>query len=232
MLVLAAVVAVAAFVQGALGVGFALIMAPLLGVLLPGLMPGALLLLMLPLNAAVAWRERGSLDWGGIRRITVGRVAGAVLGLAVLLAVPAGQLQILVGVATILTALVTLAAPRFEPNRAAFLGAGVVTGVTETATGIGGPPLALVYQHRPAPVLRATVAACFLIGEVLSLALLLGTGRLAWEQAWLAGLLVPPLALGVVLSRRAGARLAGPRFRMLILGFAIVSGVVCLIPTG
>jgi uncharacterized membrane protein YfcA len=179
----------------------------------------------------VAWRERGALDWPGVGRITAGRVVGGVLGLLVLAAVPAGRLQLLVGVATIATALVTLAAPRFVPGLAAFLGAGVVTGITETATGIGGPPLALVYQHRPAPVLRASVAACFLVGELFSIALLLGTARLPWEQLAAAVLLLPPLALGLAFSGRAGQRVGGPRFRALILGFAILSGLVCLVPT-
>ena len=231
MALLAVAVASAAFVQGALGVGFALVLAPLLGVVMPSLLPSALLLLMLPLNAAAAWRERGALDRRGVGRITIGRVAGGVIGLLVLEAVPAGRLQLLVGVATIATALATLAAPRFVPGLAAFLGAGVVTGITETATGIGGPPLALVYQHRPAAVLRASVAACFLVGELFSIALLLGTGRLPFEQLAAAVVLLPPLALGLALSGRAGQRVDGPRFRALILGFAVLSGLVCLIPT-
>ena len=43
-------VVVAGFVQGSTGVGFALIVAPVIGLLAPALLPGALLLVMLPLN--------------------------------------------------------------------------------------------------------------------------------------------------------------------------------------
>jgi hypothetical protein len=46
------------------------------------------------------------------------------------------------------------------------------TGVTEAATGIGGPPLALVYQHQPMAVMRFTAALCFLVGEAVLLMLL------------------------------------------------------------
>jgi hypothetical protein len=49
-------------------------------------------------------------------------------------------------------------------------------------TGIGGPPLALIYQHHPGPVLRSTIAMCFFIGEVMSLVLLTATGRLHMGQ--------------------------------------------------
>ncbi|MFS2056115.1 sulfite exporter TauE/SafE family protein, partial [Variovorax sp. CT11-76] len=89
----------------------------------------------------------------------------------------AGQLSLFVGASTVAAALVTLLMPAFSPGRGAFVGAGLVTGITETATGIGGPPLALVYQHQPAPTMRSTIALCFLLGELVSLAVLLATGR-------------------------------------------------------
>ncbi|WP_269744415.1 TSUP family transporter [Saccharopolyspora erythraea] len=124
--------------------------------------------------------------------------------------------------------MVTLLAPSFSPGRAAFLTAGAVTGVTETATGVGGPPLALVYQHSPAPVLRSTVAVCFLAGELISLVVLLATERIRAEQLWLALLLLPAVVLGALLSRFVHHRLDGRLMRLLVQVFAIVSGVVLL----
>ena len=108
----------------------------------------------------------------GTTWISLGRFVGTFGGLGVLFLVTEQQLSLLIGVSTVLAVLMTLLAPSFEPGKGAFLTAGLVTGVTETSTGVGGPPLALVYQHRPAPVLRSTVAACFLIGEVISLVIL------------------------------------------------------------
>ena len=52
----------ASFVQGATGVGFALIVAPVIGILRPELLPVCVLVLMLPLNFYVAWRERAAID--------------------------------------------------------------------------------------------------------------------------------------------------------------------------
>jgi len=77
---LAIAVTLAAFIQGTVGVGFALIVAPVFGLIEPMLLPVALLILMLPLNIYVAWRERSELDSGGAAWITLGRVAGAVGG--------------------------------------------------------------------------------------------------------------------------------------------------------
>jgi uncharacterized membrane protein YfcA len=56
--ILAVVTFLSAFVQGSLGIGFALIVAPVVGMLKPELLPVTLLLLMLPLNLHVAVRER------------------------------------------------------------------------------------------------------------------------------------------------------------------------------
>lgn len=223
------VVALAAFVQGTSGLGFALITAPVVGLADPSLLPGFLLLAMIPLNGYVAWRERAGLDLRGAGWITGARLAATPLGLLLLAAIPERDLGVYVGAATALAALASLAAPSFTPGRPAYLGAGLVTGVTETATGVGGPPLALVYQHRPPAELRPTVALCFLIGEVASLALLFASGHGSADQLWAALWVLPALAVGAAASRLVHHRVDGPRMRLIVLVFALVSGVVLML---
>ncbi|MFI5972454.1 sulfite exporter TauE/SafE family protein [Streptomyces sp. NPDC051452] len=226
--VLAVTVAAAAFVQGVSGLGFALIVAPVAGLLDPGLLPVFVLTAMIPLNLYVAWRERHSLDLRGARWITAARLAATPAGLVLLWAIPEGDLGAVVGAATVLAAIVSLVMPSFTPGPGAYVGAGVVTGLTETATGVGGPPLALVYQHRPAGELRATVAVCFLVGEVASLCLLFGAGRGRPADMGWAVLLLPALAGGAWLSRLVHQRVEAGRMRAFVLVFALVSGVVLM----
>jgi uncharacterized membrane protein YfcA len=229
LLLVSLAVLFAAFVQGATGVGFALIAAPVIGLVRPDLLPVCVLVLMLPLNLYVMWRERGAIDRTGARWITGGRVLGTAGGLWVLAALSASQLSLFVGASTVAAALVTLAMPAFSPGRSAFVAAGLVTGVTETATGIGGPPLALVYQHQPAPTMRSTIALCFLVGELVSLAVLTATGRIDGAQLHAAALLLPALVVGAVLSRVVHRRINGRVLRVFVQVFAIVSGVVLLL---
>lgn len=226
---LAVTVAVAAFVQGASGLGYALIVAPVAGIADPGLLPVFLLASMIPLNLYVAWRERSSIDLRGAGWITGARLAATPAGLVLLAAVPEHDLGLLVGVATVLAALVSLAAPAFAPGRVAYVGAGLVTGITETATGVGGPPLALVYQHRPPPELRATVAVCFLLGEAASLVLMFFTGRGQLDHLGTALWMLPALAAGAGLSRLVHHRLDARRLRLGVLVFALVSGLVLIL---
>jgi len=225
---IAATVAIASFVQGSTGVGFALIVAPVLALLEPQLLPICVLVLMIPLNVYVAWRERAALDRSGATWITAGRFLGTFGGLWVLTALTSGALNVLVGAATLLAAIITLVAPRFSPGRRAFVAAGVITGVTETATGIGGPPLALVYQHQPAPVLRSTIAVCFLVGQLMSIAVLAVAGRVAAAQLGAAIMLLPALVVGAALSRLVHDRIDGRPLRLFVLLFAIVSAFVLL----
>jgi uncharacterized membrane protein YfcA len=223
---LGATVLIAAFVQGSTGLGFALISGPVVGMVEPRLLPVFLLVQMIPLNGYVAWRERHALDGAGTTWISMGRFVGTFGGLGVLFLVTEQQLSLLIGVSTVLAVLMTLLAPSFEPGRGAFLTAGLVTGVTETSTGVGGPPLALVYQHRPAPVLRSSVAACFLIGEVISVVILAVSGSISPDQLRTAFLLLPAVLVGALLSRLVHHRLDGRMMRYLVLGFALVSGAV------
>ncbi|AXC50692.1 sulfite exporter TauE/SafE family protein [Paracoccus suum] len=218
-----------AFVQGSVGIGFALIMAPILAFVAPSLLPITLLMLMIPLNLLVVYRERKAVDWRGARWVMVGRFFGTFLGIWVLAALSLRQLELAVGLFTVLAAVIALMAPPFNPTRAAGLGAGLFTGVTETATGIAGPPLALLYQHASGPVLRATVALCFLAGEVISLVILAASGAVHAGQITAAACLVPATLAGTVLSRLSHARINGPALRVAVLIFSIASGVILML---
>ncbi|WP_028223758.1 sulfite exporter TauE/SafE family protein [Paraburkholderia oxyphila] len=230
-LLLATTVAIAAFIQGAVGVGFALICAPVISLIDPGLLPVSLLILMLPLNIYLAWRERPALDSNGTLWITVGRTAGALVGVWIISRISAHDLNLFIGASTIAAAVATLCAPTFAPGRNALITAGAVTGITETATGIGGPALAMVFQHYRAPALRSTIALCFAIGEALSLMLLSFTGQITLGRFVSALLLVPPVILGAFISQHVHQRLNSKVLRVSVMGFAIVSGAAILYQT-
>lgn len=218
-----------AFVQGSTGMGFAMIVAPVVSFIDPSLIPVMLLVLMIPLNFYVAARERKDIDWHGVKWISVGRFAGTFFGLWILVIVNLHQLSLLIGWSTLIAAVIALLAPKFSPNRSALTIVGLITGVTETSTGVGGPPYALAYQHSPGPELRSTVAVCFLVGEVISLIVLAISGQVTGPVMLFTATMLPFLAVGSFLSRYVHHRLDGPVLRYIVLGFAIVSGAVVIV---
>ena len=226
---IALAVACGALIQGTTGMGFALIVAPVMGLLAPESLPVSLLILMLPLNAAIAWREREAIDFRGSSWITVGRFVGTFGGVWILFWLPLSQLNVLIGLSTIAACLATWMAPSFVPGRRALISTGLITGITETATGVGGPPLALVYQHSPVATLRGSVALCFLVGEVISLMVLALGGHLHAAQVTPVLSLCLPLALGVIASHWARHFINEARLRRFVLIFAFVSGSLLLV---
>lgn len=93
---------VCAFIQGATGMGFAMIAAPVVTLLDPSLIPVAILLLMIPLNGYIGFRERTAIDWRGVKWVSIGRFAGTFLGLWILFVVNLQQLSLLIGWSTVL----------------------------------------------------------------------------------------------------------------------------------
>src|SRR5258706_15133051 len=91
---MSAIVVFAGFVQGSTGVGFALVVAPVLGLVAPQMLPVTVLILMLPLNIYVAWRERGALGFRIGAWVTAGGPCGTIAGPRVLVALSASHLKL------------------------------------------------------------------------------------------------------------------------------------------
>jgi len=70
------------------------------------------------------------------------------------------------------------------------------------------------------------VAACFLIGELISLVVLAVSNSISSDQLQTAFLLLPAVIVGALLSRLVHHRLDGRMMRYLVLGFALASGLV------
>jgi hypothetical protein len=98
-----------------------------------------------------------------------GGLLGTLGGVGLLLLVPDRSLSVLFGVLVVLAALTSAVdqdLPLRNPTR---LAGGVASGIMGTAAGIGGPPLALVYQSRSGPEVRSTLALAFFVGTAISL---------------------------------------------------------------
>ena len=222
-------VLVGALAQGSIGFGANLLAVPVLAIVAPAALPGTMILLPLPLQVAMIRREHESIEWGDVGWSTLGRLPGVLVGTWVVSAMALDQLSVLTGavvLAGVTTSVVATSLP-FTPTTK--LTAGFASGVMGTATSIGGPPLALLYQRHDGPVLRPTLAACFLIGTALSLPSLMLAGVMEWWQLRLAVALLPGLFAGLALSRVLTRRLDGPWLRPAVLTFAALAAGVAIV---
>lgn len=222
-------VALGGATQASVGFGFGTVAAPLVALVRPEALPATFLLLAIPLTGLMALRERHSLDVPGFLRILAGRILGTAGGIALLLAVPTDSLSALFGSVVLVAVAMSAAQGRLPLRRRPRFAAGVASGVMGTATAIGGPPLALVYQDRPGPELRATLALVFFLGILFSLAGLAVAHEIHGWHVTLALQLLPALLLGQAGGTALAGVLDAGRVRPAVLIFAAVSGVAAIV---
>jgi uncharacterized membrane protein YfcA len=223
------VAAVGGIIQGVIGFGFALIAVPVLALVEPDALPVTVMLMAIPMTIVMALRERAHIDVGGFATIMVGRVIGIAGGVVLLSVVPESSLTVLVGAMVLLGVALSVGGLDIEPTRWVNVGAGVLSGVMGTTSAIGGPALAVVYQSRPGPELRSTLALSYLAGIVLAVGAL---GAVGWVHEWqfvLALELIPGLLLGLWLSFRLAPVLDRGWLRPAVLVFAAIAGVIIVV---
>ena len=228
LLVAGLVVLVGAVVQGFVGFGLGLFAAPLLALLEPSLVPVPLLMIASLTSVLSVVREHRHTDWRGVGWVVIGRVPGTAVGLAAVLLLSARWFGILVGLSVLACVALSLVSWRPLPTARALLVAGAVSGATATSATIGGPPLALVYQHSEGPRVRATLGACFLIGSAMSIAALGTAGRVGVDELRAAVTLVPFLLVGFALSGPARRRLDLRWLRPGVLGVSALGAVLLI----
>ena len=217
-----------ALVQGAIGSGAAMITVPAVAVVVPEALPVTVIIWVLPLTLAMTLRERHGVDWAGVGWIACGRLPGSAGGAWIVTAVASRTLAVIAGGAVLVAVAASLLARALPLSRGTRLTAGFVSGVMGTATSIEGPPLALLYQHQRAQVIRATLAASFLLGASLSLLVLGLAGTIESWHLTLAVAMLPGLAAGFGLSYRLNQVLDDRWLRPAVLACGTVTALVAI----
>jgi uncharacterized membrane protein YfcA len=222
------VVAAGALLQGAVGFGLALVAAPLLVLLGPAFVPVPLLALVTVHALLALRRERGDADWRGVGWALLGRLPGIAVGVLAVAALSRRAFAVLVGATVLLAAVVSVVRWRPRPTPRALLVAGLVSGIGGTATSIGGPPVALLYQDEHGARVRATLAAYFAVGAVLSLGGLAVGGLVTLDALRATALLAPFMIAGFLLSGPVRRLLDRGWTRPAVVGVSGVAGLAVL----
>ncbi|GAB2587921.1 sulfite exporter TauE/SafE family protein [Kribbella endophytica] len=222
-------IAVAAVVQGTLGLGLMLVGAPVVALLDPSLMPGGMLVLgtLLPiLTLAREWRQ---IDWRQAGWLTGARVVTTPLGVLVLGWLSARAIGAVVGFVVLGAVVLTFWRLDVRATRRNLVIAGAVAGISGTAASIGGPPAAVVLQHEQGPRLRATLAAFFFIGSAVSLTAVAIGGQFTRHQLYYGLSWIPALGIGFAVAVPLQKRFHGPRLRQTILILAGLSSILVIL---
>lgn len=223
------VVAAGAMIQGSLGFGLGLVSAPALALIDEAFIPGPLLLVGVAVTLTVFIRERGAVDWNGMKWAIFGRVLGTIVGGWAVIAFSKDAVIVLVAVLVLVGVLMTSIGWKIKTNRTTLSAAGLVSGVMGTLTSVGGPPMALVYQRETAQKLRATLAGFFLVGATFSLITLAVSGGMTGHDFALGSFLLPGYVIGMIANRWASRFLDKGYSRVAVLTFSALSSIVLLL---
>jgi uncharacterized membrane protein YfcA len=228
-LVAAAAVLIGSVVQGSVGLGLNIVAAPFVALVVPEALPATLVLVALPLAITTLVRDHRALDRQALPWMLGGALPGTALGLLIVELADVSTLTVIVAVTTLTGVVLSVVAPPVRTTRATALAAGFASNVFGTATAVGGPPVALLFQHRSGPAARATLGAFFATSASLSLVGYTAAGEIAGSQVLFALTLAPFMASGAWLSRHFHVHVDRGWLRPAVLLLSGVAGVAALV---
>jgi uncharacterized membrane protein YfcA len=226
--VVALAILVASCLQASIGFGIGMLAAPVVALVDPALIPGTLIMVATLVTLMVVVREREDIDLHGTGWALVGRVPGTIAGAVMLAMLPHRALALLLAGVVLVGVVITSTGWIPAPRRRNVVLAGATSGLLGTATSIGGPPMALVWQRNTGARLRGTMSGFFLVGSVMSIAALAVAGAVDGRTLWGFTVMIPAAVAGYALSRRINRFLDPKRLRWLAIGASTLGAVVLI----
>ena len=202
---------------------------PLLLLIDPRFIPGPIVVAGTVLNLLSSYRAESSDILPDVRWTIAGQLPGAI-GAAIVLTTTPQRLLTLVFAGSVFLAAMASASGWHPPvSNPTLVGAGIASGFFGTVAGIGGPPVALLWQDAGGPALRASLARHFLAGALISIPLLIVAGRLGPNELLVSLALIPGTVLGFAFSGRLTRMLDGRSVRVMVIVLSALSAVAVVL---
>jgi uncharacterized membrane protein YfcA len=223
------VVSVGALLQGSVGIGLGMFAAPILLLIDAAYVPGPLLGGALILTVLLAHRDRHAIRYSDLGWALSGRLVGIGGGMLVLGLLSPERLRTVFGVLILAAVALSASGLHMRLKPATLIAAGALSGLMGTTVSVGGPAMALVYQHSEGPRIRGTLSAYFVAGVSASLVGLHFVGFLGREELVRSGFLLPGILLGYSLSRYTARLLDRGHTRVAVLSVSAAAGALALL---
>ncbi|MFJ6003263.1 TSUP family transporter [Arthrobacter sp. NPDC092385] len=242
-IVLASVL-VGAVAQRIAGLGFALLIAPFLVIIL-GPHAGVLLVNICGVvsSAIIVGRVWKDIDWSMFRWLVVPSLFGSIPGSFLAVAIPSAPLSVTVGAVVLVALTVSLVLQRSDVvlrGNAPKVVAGFTAGLTNSMAGVGGPAVSAyaVLSRWPQRPFAATLQPFFVcIGSVTLIAkLLLDPSQAPVLAPWMWGAIGLAIVGGIVAGEKLGRFVRDDQARLFVIviafvgaAFAVVKGLADLL---
>lgn len=224
-----ALTVVGSAIQGNVGIGLAVIAAPILLLVNPAFVPAPMVLAAMLLVILMALREWRDVIVEDIGLAIVGRAVGTLPAAYAISAFPRSTYELLFAALVFLGALLSALGWHVSPTRKHVLLASIASGFMSTVSAVGGPPMALLYQNEEGPRIRATISAIFTIGGIVTLAGLWWAGRFGKLELMLGMLLMPGVLIGFGISHFTTGRIDREHVKPAVLAVSALSALVIIV---
>lgn len=227
--VCATTVFIGTLVQRLSGAGYGMFAAPVMTLVAPEWVPGTVILVGFIIGSGALLNTRDAVEWRDLPPGFAGRILGT--GVAAYIAtavVGTDALAIIVGFVVLFAVSLTVLGLTFPISNHSLFVAGGVGGVMGTLTGIGAPPMAILYSNVEARKSAATQNAFYGFGTLISIGALSIAGVLTLPQLAFAASLAPLVPVALRTSRPLATRFERGAIRPWALGLATVSALALL----
>lgn len=222
----------ASILQTSTGFGFSIMATPFLLLLFePREAIQINLILSLVISLALISKIKQDIDFGVLKRLIVGSLAGLPIGITIFTWIDMTLLKLFVSVLILaLTILLILNYQISQTNKRDFT-VGGFSGALTTSIGMPGPPLLLYFSgtNTSKDVLRATTLAFYLFIYLISLVIQVifaGTSKLVWTSSLEA---LPVVIIGLIAGQLLFKRINQRIFRIITYTLLLFTGLYLLV---
>lgn len=225
----AVTVFIGTLVQRLSGAGFGMFAAPVMALVAPEWLPGTVLLVGFVIGSGALLSTRDAVHGRDLLPGFAGRILGASIAAYIATAVVGtNALAIIVGFIVLFAVGLTVLGLSFPISSGSLFVAGGVSGIMGTLTGVGAPPMAILYSSVEPRRSAATQNAFYGFGTLVAIIALSIVGVLTLSQLAFAASLVPLVPVALRASRPLAVRFERGSIRPWALGLATVSALALL----
>ncbi|MCP4115132.1 MAG: sulfite exporter TauE/SafE family protein [Desulfobacteraceae bacterium] len=217
-----------ALIQSATGFGMGLVSVPLLALIDTALIPGPFIFSAIFQLSIMVFQNRRNIVRNQAMYMFSGVLPGTILAGWMLGRLQGEAMGTVFGVTILVAVVMSCWGIRVPLGRRSLWGAGTLCGIMGTISGMGGPPLIIVYQDEPGPRIRGNLGIVFLFSSLFSLAALSRNGLFDFHHAALGLLLIPGILTGTLLAPPFARFLDSDHLKPVLL-FLTAMGAVALI---
>jgi hypothetical protein len=224
------VIVIGAITQSAVGIGFG-IPGCLLILVEPTMVPGCIVLMGTFLAFSNAFLSFNDILKKDLIFAFSGRIVGTFISIPLItLTIGTNNFLIIFGLLLLISVAVSAKKWNLKANMKNVAIAGTCSGFMGTLTGVGGPPMGIVYQNSKSINVVATLNMFFGVGALFSVIVLTYIDILTLNDAMKCLLLAPAVIIGIIIGRmNAVKNYVNVKFRKLILLVCLISALLVLI---